>query len=394
MSWKVILAILTCNVVLMSASYTMLIPFLPMYLIQELGVEAEHVNIWSGLVFSATFVVSAVMAPIWGKLADQKGKKLMAVRSSMGLALTYFFGGLVSSPEELLIVRIFQGFAAGLWAAELAIMSTVAPKEKLGLSLGVMQAALTGGGVIGPLLGGVLAQLFGMRMSFFFASASLFIITLVTVFFVPESKREDRNAAGGEPQAPPKLLKTPIIRRMLIYSAVVQMVILILQPILTIYVAELQKSMDNIVMIAGIVFSLGGIAGAISAPLWGRYGQCKGFLRTLRLALACAGIIMMTQSLPDTLLPFAMLQFTCGLFFAGIYPSINALLAKNTEAAYRGRIFGMMFSAQQIGSMAGPLLGGLIGTYIGLKSVFLFAGFLLAGISVLLKLRPVEGMKE
>lgn len=394
MSWKGILTILTCNVVLMSASYTMLIPFLPMYLIQELGVEAAQVNLWSGLVFSATFVVSAVMAPIWGKMADKKGKKLMAVRSSMGLALTYFFGGLVSSPVELLLVRVFQGFAAGLWAAELAIMSTVAPKEKLGMSLGVMQAALTGGGVIGPLLGGVLAQLFGMRMSFFFAAASLFIITLVTVFFVPEPKPEARGEAETKPQDAPSLLKTPIIRRMLVYSAVVQMVILILQPILTIYVAELQKSMDNIVMIAGFVFSLGGIAGAISAPLWGRYGQRCGFLRALRLALICAGAVMMTQSLPDTLVPFATLQFVCGLFFAGIYPSINALLARNTQAAYRGRVFGMMFSAQQVGSMAGPLLGGLLGTYIGLKSVFLFAGFLLVGISVMLKLRPVEGMKE
>ena len=76
MNWKAVLAILTCNVVLMSASYTMLIPFLPMYLINELGVTSDNVNMWSGIIFSVTFIVSAVMAPIWGKLSDKKGRSV------------------------------------------------------------------------------------------------------------------------------------------------------------------------------------------------------------------------------------------------------------------------------------------------------------------------------
>ena len=109
MSWKAILSILTCNVVLMSASYTMLIPFLPMYLIQELGVPADHANMWSGVVFSISFVVSAVMGPIWGKLSDKKGRKLMAIRSGAGLAIAYFLCGIVSSPFQLMLARAFQG---------------------------------------------------------------------------------------------------------------------------------------------------------------------------------------------------------------------------------------------------------------------------------------------
>ena len=76
MNWKAVLAILTCNVVLMSASYTMLIPFLPTYLINELGVTSDNVNMWSGIIFSVTFIVSAVMAPIWGKLSDKKGRSV------------------------------------------------------------------------------------------------------------------------------------------------------------------------------------------------------------------------------------------------------------------------------------------------------------------------------
>ncbi|MCR5446713.1 MAG: MFS transporter, partial [Schwartzia sp.] len=82
MNWKLVLGILTANVLFMSSSYTMLIPFLPMYLTLELGVPESDVNIWSGIVFSASFIMSAVMAPIWGKLADKKGKRLMAIRAS------------------------------------------------------------------------------------------------------------------------------------------------------------------------------------------------------------------------------------------------------------------------------------------------------------------------
>ena len=391
MNWKAVLAILTCNVVLMSASYTMLIPFLPMYLINELGVTSDNVNMWSGIIFSVTFIVSAVMAPIWGKLSDKKGRKPMAVRAGVGLAITYFICGIVSAPIQLMFARILQGFAAGLWPAELAIMSSYAPKEKLGFCMGVMQGALTAGGVIGPLLGGVLASVFGMRVSFFISAGALALITLITLIFIKEPPREAKTPeqlALAKEAEKVNLLKVPMIRRMLECAVVIQMAILILQPILTLYVAELHHSMDNVIMLSGMVFSLGGFAGAISAPLWGRYGQSHGFFRTMCITLAGTGFILIIQSIPSTLTPFAILQFVCGLFYAGVYPSINSILVKKSPAEQRGRIFGLMFAAQQIGSTIGPLVGGFIGTFFGLKFVFIFAGILMFITSALMYLKP------
>ena len=391
MNWKAVLAILTCNVVLMSASYTMLIPFLHLYLINELGVTSDNVNMWSGIIFSVTFIVSAVMAPIWGKLSDKKGRKPMAVRAGVGLAITYFICGIVSSPIQLMFARILQGFAAGLWPAELAIMSSYAPKEKLGFCMGVMQGALTAGGVIGPLLGGVLASVFGMRVSFFISAGALALITLITLIFIKEPPREAKTPeqlALAKEAEKVNLLKIPMIRRMLECAVVIQMAILILQPILTLYVAELHHSMDNVIMLSGMVFSLGGFAGAISAPLWGRYGQSHGFFRTMCITLAGTGFILIIQSIPSTLTPFAILQFVCGLFYAGVYPSINSILVKKSPAEQRGRIFGLMFAAQQIGSTIGPLVGGFIGTFFGLKFVFIFAGILMFITSALMYLKP------
>ena len=362
----------------------MLIPFLPMYLTRELGVDAASVNIWSGVVFSSTFLVSAVMAPIWGRMADRRGKRLMAIRASLLLSISYFLGGIVTSPLQLTFMRMFQGFASGLWPMELAIMTIYAPPKKLGICLGIMQGALTAGGIIGPLFGGILAEVFGMRMSFFLAAAALFLNFIVLVFFIKEPPTDTAGADSATDSEGDKvsLWKIPVIRLMLVSAALVQVVILIVQPILTTYISHLAGDLDNLVFISGLIFSLGGFSSAITAPLWGRFGQHHGFVKALRWSLVLAGIFFFVQALPDTLYTFAASQFAIGLFFSGIYPSINAILAEKTSASIKGRVFGLMFSAQQIGAMGGPILGGVIATFLGMKYVFLAAGALLLFISL------------
>ena len=196
-NWKMTLVILTTASVLMSLSYTMLIPFLPMYLLEELHVAQEDVNLWSGLVFSVSFLISGVMAPIWGALADKRSKKMMAVRAAALLAISYGLGGIVQNEWQLLAMRAFQGFAAGLWPACLAILSSSVPKTKLGFALGTMQGGLTAGGVIGPLIGGILAEAFGMRSTFFLGAAALLTITVLIIFKIKDefTAAEDQSAS-------------------------------------------------------------------------------------------------------------------------------------------------------------------------------------------------------
>lgn len=380
------LVVLTGNIIFMSSSYTMLIPFLPMYLTHELGVDQEHVNLWSGIVFSASFLMSAVMAPIWGRLADTRGKRAMAIRASFLLSVSYFLGGLVRTPTELAMMRLFQGFAAGLWPMDLAIMTLYAPPQKLGFSIGIMQGALTAGGVIGPLLGGVLAEAFGMRVSFFIASGALFLNFLAFVFIIkepPDPSRGMKTEGGGKGML--ALLSVPVIRGLLLCSSLVQMVILILQPILTTYISSMAGDIENIIFVSGLVFSLGGFAGAMTAPLWGILGQRRGYFTALGLALPLAGTSMLIQGTMPDIYSFAAMQFTGGLFFSGIHPSINALLAKNTDSRSKGRIFGLMFAAQQIGSILGPVIGGAVATYLGMHCVFFAAGAALLGLRLYIR---------
>lgn len=385
-NWKIILTILICNVALMSASYTMLVPFLPIYLMKELGVSQQDVNIWNGAVFSVSFLVGAIMAPIWGKLADKKGRKLMAVRSSLCISAAYFLSGIVTTPEQMFLVRAFQGFASGLMAAELAIISASVPKEKLGFSIGAMQAGGTGGSVIGPLLGGVLAETLGMRESFFVAGTALFLVSVFLILFIPEPPREkNADSQKAENISELSLLKTPLIRQMLFLAVCTQMVILILQPILTLYIAELQNSMNNIIFISGVVFSLSGISSSIAAPIWGNIGQRKSFGKIMYLTMWGTGSCLLLQSLAYNLTTFAIMQIFFGLFYSAITPSISSVLATNTDNSVRGSIFGMLFSAQQLGSMLGPLVGAAVSTLLGLKEVIVCAGIIMLIVGVYVK---------
>ncbi len=392
MNWKVVLAIMTCNVVLMSSSYTMLIPFLPLYLRNELGTPEESLNMWSGAIFAISFAVCAVMAPIWGKMSDSKGKKLMLIRSSALIAVTYFCGALVQTPGQLFMVRVLQGFAAGLWPASLALTSAYTPPNKVGVSMGIMQSALITGNIIGPLFGGLLAESFGIRTSFFIAALALCVITAITVIFIKEPPK----VQDGRTRV--KVTYSALLRRdgvgiLLIAAGLTNMVIMLLQPIMTLYIAELRHSEEHLILISGIVFSLSGIAGAIAAPLWGRKGQAVGFYRTMLAALVASGVLIAAQFIPDTLIPFAVLQFCVGLGFSGIFPSANAMIVNLTSPLERGSAFGMLFSSQQIGGAIGPLIGGLIATWINLSIIFMMSGTILVIIALLVYLKAPASLK-
>lgn len=384
MNWKIILAIITCNVVMMSSSYTMLIPFLPLYLVNELGATDANVNMWSGICFAVTFAVTAVMAPIWGKLSDTKGKKLMVIRSGALIAVSYFLAGIVTTPLQLAIVRIFQGFAAGLWPASLALMSAYAPKNRIGLCMGIMQSANISGGVIGPLLGGTLAQTLGMRPCFYIGATTLTLIVIITILFIKEPPKEAKAQIihNDTPKTKPKsvylsLFEKESIRVLLITACLANMVIMLVQPIMTLYVKQLIGNTNNLLFISGLIFSLVGFAGALASPVWGTQGQKRGFIITLRLALLFAGILGMLQSVPDSILYFAVFQFCIGLGFSGIFPSANAMLITQTDQSERGAAFGLLFSAQMLGGTIGPISSGVLASVIPLRYIFLLSGSIL-----------------
>ena len=390
-SWKRTMWILWFGVLFCSSSYTMSVPFLPLFLF-DLGVPESSVNLWAGIVHSSAFLVGAVMAPLWGLLADKYGKRKMVIRAGLSLAVIYALIAFVQTPWQLVGVRMLHGFVGGFVPASMSIVASVAPKEKLSWSLGIMQAGTMTGGILGPLFGGLLAEAFGLRRSFVASAIIILIATVAVIVWVREGKSEaPEGAAAGKKQAEPVTYRMAFrnkgLMSMLLILVVFQLSVNMIQPLLTLHIAKLQGGLQGAVLSAGFVLSLIGIAGILASPVWGRLGERKGYYRILILCLLTAGMVISMQFFVQDLWLFAIVQFIFGLFMAGIGPIVNTLVVKSTDEQFRGRSFGLTTSANQFGSMLGPLIGGLLGLAVGIHWIFVATGMMMAaaGVSVWLK---------
>lgn len=375
--------ILWFGVLFCSSSYTMSVPFLPLFL-YDLGVDKSSVNLWAGIVHSSAFLVGAIMAPLWGMLADKFGKRKMVIRAGLSLAIIYALIAFVQTPWQLVGVRMMHGFVGGFVPASMSIVAMIAPKEKLGWSLGIMQAGTMTGGILGPLFGGLLAEAFGMRRSFIVAAVIIFAAALAVIFWVKEDRSGEPSAKSKDKQ--PVTYRMAFRNRKLIYLLLIlvvfQLSLNMIQPLLSLHIADLQGGEKGAVLSAGLVLSLIGIAGIIASPIWGRLGEKKGHYRILILCLLSAGTVVCVQYFVEALWLFAFVQFVFGLFMAGIVPIINTLMVQNTDEQFRGRSFGLTASANQFGSMLGPLLGGVLGLFLGIHSIFVATGVIMAAAGI------------
>ena len=375
MPWVVTLTILVASAFLMDMSFTMITPFLPVYLSSELGAKASEVDMWSGAVFAVTFFVSGLLGPVWGVLADRKSRKLMALRASIGLTISYALCGIVQTPMQLFAARFFQGLCAGLYPALLALLAASIPARKTGLSMGLMQGGMTVGAVVGPFVGGVLADYFGMRESFFVASVALGLISLLIGFCIKEKPRTikvtSRNWFDWS------VIRQPAIFKMLMTCAVIHASLFSAQPILPLYIAQLQGSMDNIMMLSGTIFSVCAISIMIASPILGAAGQKFGFLKVLSCSLFFAGLLISAQVLGRTPFEFGVWRFIAGFAIAGLIPLVNSIISTECPPDKKGEVFGFNFLTGHAGMALGPFAAGALSGWFGYQAVIVASGLIL-----------------
>ena len=379
--------IITASMTVLAICYTMIIPFLPIYLL-ELGVPKADVALWSGLVFGITFLIAGIMAPIWGKIADNKGKKRMALRAGFAIAVSYVLIGMVTDQYQLLMGRALVGVANGFYPAAMTMVSLSVDEKQVGRALGIFQTGLILGNVVGPFLGGAVESVVGMRPVFYISGIAVFIATLAVLFLVKEPKLEVENTTSKEQSKQPvkatslredfkSVQEQPVLVRLLWIYFFMQCVIMMLQPILALYVGDMQGTMEGAAIISGTILSIGGLAGSLTTNIWVRLGERRGYFRTISYCMLGSGVVLLLQSLPVGIWWFGVLQVLIGSCIVGINPSLSAAVTLNTEPGFRGRMFGMTTTAQQFGSMVGPVFASIVSTYIGISYVFSITGLLL-----------------
>jgi len=371
LNWKRNLAIAWIGCFLTGAAFSLVMPFLPLY-IEQLGVSGHSaLNIWSGLVFSITFLFSAIASPLWGGLADRKGRKLMLLRSALGMAIVMMLMGLAQNIWHLLILRACLGLLGGFIPNANALIATQMPRNKSGWALGTLSTGGVSGALLGPLAGGLLADSYGLRPVFFITAAVLFICFLLTLFcirenFTPVTKKEmlhAREVIGS--------LKSPrLVLSLFITTLIIQVATGSIAPILTLYVRDLAGDVSNIAFISGMIASVPGVAALLSAPRLGKLGDRIGPEKILIAALMVSVLLLIPMAFVQTPLQLGVLRFLLGAADGALLPAVQTLLVYNATNQIAGRIFSYNQSFRDIGNVTGPLIGAAVSASYGFRTVF------------------------
>ncbi len=371
------LIILYLNVFIISSSNTFVLPFLPIYLKDELNCSSSTLSLYTTLCYTVTFIVTVFISPVWGHFADKLGKKKMLIRVSFILFISYILAYAATTPLMLCISRTIQGFACGMMPTIMAFTSSLSDeKKKTELRIGYMQSVNLLGTIVGPALGGVMAEFFGVRMSYFCIFILILSICIINAIILKEPVIHCRRKCTKEILPVKNILKDPIIQSLccciIVNSAVIMMVV----PILAEYVASLTSFKEPLAL-SGIIFSLSGIAGVLASPLWSRYGSENGFLKVLIGSSIGAAIAYLLQFFTDSVVVFSLLQFIFGLCICATIPAANSITAKHVHANSQTKAFSVLYSASQLGNILGPIISTSVTLLFAPKFVFLFSSVIL-----------------
>ena len=374
-NWQRNLWVLWIGVFFTASGFSMVIPFLPIFLL-EIGVH-DHTELWSGLIYGAAFFAGAFATPFWGRVADKYGRKPMIVRAGFALFLVYTLMAFVTNPYQILGLRIMQGLLSGFIPGSIALVGTNTPTKNVGYALSMISSAAATGMILGPLLGGGLAELWGNRWAFASAGVIVFFATILIIFFVKEENFKPNKEKGSVIKDFRIAISNRPFLLVLIITLMVSCSTMIIDPILPLYIADIASHTNYATLLTGFIISLPGLASALFAPVWGKWADKAGFQRVLFIGLLGAGIGTLAQIVFTQIWGFSLIRFVYGIFFCAVFPALNGLVVKSTPEDFRGRAFSLNQTANQIGGMIGPLLGGILGGLFPTQILFSVTGVLL-----------------
>lgn len=321
--------------------------------------------------------MSALFSPMWGKLADTKGRKIMLLRSSLGMALTLGAMGFVQNVYQLVILRLLQGIFSGYISNGYALIASETPKEVSGKTLGTLSTGYVSGALIGPLVGGCLSTVFSYRTTFTITGMLLLLVFILTWKSIHENfhpvKKEE---ALSNKEVISELKQPKMVLGLLITTLIIQASNNSIAPILGLYVKELLHGSGNVTIVAGIIAALPGIANLFSAPRLGALGDKIGTDKVLSIAMLFAMIVFIPMAFASSVVFLGFFRILIGLSDGAMIPSVQSLLAQNTNDKITGRIFSWNQSFQAAGMMIGPLIGSTISGFFDYNMVFIATSIL------------------
>lgn len=367
------------------------LPFLPMY-VQALGItERAEVAVWSGVISGSAALTMAILAPVWGVLADRYGRKPMLVRSMIGGAVVVTAMGFVGDVWQLLAVRLVQGAVTGSQAAAAALVAAGTPANHVGFALGLISTAVQVGNTIGPVIGGVAVGGLGFRGSFVLGGVMLLIGGLMAIFWIDEPPARTRHRSASAEGLWARTfgpLRWPGFRHVLLLQLGTSFVFSAAVNLLPLYLQDMQRpSWLSAELASGLSITLTAITAALGMPFFGPWTDRRGPRGLLTLSLLGSGIVLGLQALVPTVGLFLALRAVLGVWLAGVTATLGVLTKRSAPAGREGAAFGASGSAQGLGWGLGPIVGSWVVALGGIPALYLVVA------AMMLALAPLAGQR-
>ena len=378
--WKTTMWAMVMVQLVMSTSFSFLSPIMPLFL-PQIGVHtASGVDLWAGILSSTTSFIGVFVSPLWGRMSDRYGRKLMVLRSSLMISVCTILIGTVGSVWQLFGLRMLMGMFAGFSAASVVMVASQVPERRLGYALGMLSTGQLTGSLLGPLLGGGLADLTGSyRWPFFIAGSiglSAFALCLLVVperFTAPKEKKQRPSLVASFRMIAGSRALSALVLVLLLTQFATQSI----SPVIVLFVRELVGDRPELGTLAGLAFSSTGLTAVLAASLLGRATDRFGGRMVLLISLSGAVLMTAPQAIIHAYWAFLAARLALGFFVEGVIPATNVLIGKMTAVSDRGFVYGTTASAYFLGNALGPLTGGSVGAAFGLRWVFVVTATLL-----------------
>ncbi len=377
MNWKRSFYIILVAQMITSMGFSLIFPFLPFYIKELDSVLGLSTEILSGLVFSSQALAMALVSPFWGAIADRYGKKPMVVRAMMGGAVTILLMGFVRTAEQLILLRICQGLLSGVISATSALSASFAPREKSGFVMGSLQVAVWSGVAMGPFIGGILADISGIRTTFVITGILLFLSGVSVLFHVQEKSnvnQEKVERKSGLFSDWKKLFTKRKVLVVFILRFLSSIANTMLYPVLPLFLATLAGSKENLGTLTGSVIGAASVSGIIGGFIMARTSDKIGHRRVVILASVTTALFFIPQGLVGKVWQFFALNLLAGLCSGALTPSLSALLVQSSDRGTEGSIYGFDNSIVAAGRAIAPIAGSILAVHFSYKSTFIATG--------------------
>ncbi|MEC1633603.1 multidrug efflux MFS transporter Bmr [Bacillus mojavensis] len=371
---NITLAILLTNLFIAFLGIGLVIPVTPA-IMNELHLSGTAV----GYMVACFAVTQLIVSPIAGRWVDRFGRKIMIVIGLLFFSVSEFLFGIGKTVDILFISRMLGGISAAFImpgvTAFIADITTVKTRPK---ALGYMSAAISTGFIIGPGIGGFLAEIHS-RLPFYFAAAFAVIAAILSMLTLREPERNPENEKIEGQKTGFKRIFAPMYFIAFLIILISSFGLASFESLFALFVDHKFgfTASDIAILITG-----GAIVGAITqVVLFDRFTRWFGEIRLIRYSLILSTSLVFLLTIVNSYAAILLVTFTVFVGFDLMRPAVTTYLSKiaGNEQGFAGGMNSMFTS---IGNVFGPIIGGMLFD-IDLNYPFYFAtGALAIGIAL------------